>query len=114
MWCEEKGIALQFIQLGKPMRNAHTLKDSMVASGKMRWTLICFENLNQVRRLAEEWIGDYNHHRLHDVLDGMSPADQAFNLFNNEENFDVVSNFSHLSLLHERQNGMVILVKRVR
>jgi hypothetical protein len=33
-----------------------------------------FETINQVREVSQEWVWDFNNHRPHDALKGMSPV----------------------------------------
>lgn len=73
-WCEERKIALQFIQPGKPMQNGFVERNN----GSIRKELLdayLFYTLNEVRLMAEEWQQDYNCERPHDALGNVPPAE---------------------------------------
>jgi putative transposase len=71
-WCAEHEIDVRHIQPGKPDQNAfierfnrsyrHDVLDAYV-----------FESIEEVRRLTDEWLDDYNHERPHDSLGRVPP-----------------------------------------
>jgi putative transposase len=87
LWCEERNMHLQFIQPGKPSQNAYIER----FNGSFRRDVLdayLFEDLQQVRMLADEWMNDYNHHRPHDALNGRSPIEMlAVDLWKTTEEF---------------------------
>ena len=71
-WCQQKGIRIQYIQPGKPMQNGyierlnrHFREDILDA--------YLFEDLEELRILADEWMDDYNQNHPHSALGGLSP-----------------------------------------
>lgn len=71
-WCLAQGIALRFIQPGKPNQNAYierfnrSFREAVLDAN-------LFEDLTQVRIACDEFKEDYNYHRPHESLDNMSP-----------------------------------------
>ncbi len=73
-WAEKKGIALHFIDSGKPNQNAFI--ESF--NGKFRdecLNLHWFESLQDERLTIEEWRIDYNEVRPHSSLQNLTPAE---------------------------------------
>ena len=71
-WCRENEIRLLYIQPGKPFQNGYierfnrTFRESILDA-------YLFENIHQVRILAEEFMNDYNTQRPHESLGGLTP-----------------------------------------
>jgi putative transposase len=75
-WCEEKKIAVTYIQPGKPMQNGY------VESFNGRFRDEClnaswFLNLADARQKIEAWRRNYNAERPHSSLDYRTPQEFA-------------------------------------
>ncbi|MBO6565791.1 MAG: transposase [Pseudomonadales bacterium] len=73
-WAEEHEIELEFIQLGKPTQNSdverfnRTYRDACL-------NMFVFKTLNEVRKLTDSWIREYNEERPHDSLEDLTPIE---------------------------------------
>jgi putative transposase len=71
-WCQERGIDPRHIQPGKPDQNPfierfnRSYRDGVLDA-------YAFESVEEVRRVTEEWIEDYNSERPHDSLGRVPP-----------------------------------------
>ena len=72
-WCAERGIALWYIQPGKPDQNAFIERYNRTDRTEV-WNADVFESLEQVREISAEWLQSYNEERPHDALAGLPPA----------------------------------------
>ena len=72
-WCAEHGIALRYIQPGKPNQNAFVERFNRTFRHEVLDAYV-FESLDQVREISAEWMREYNEERPHDTLDGMPPS----------------------------------------
>ncbi len=73
-WAYEQGVALRFIEPGKPVQNAYI--ESF--NGRLRDECLnehWFLSLADARRTIEEWRIDYNRHRPHSSLGNLSPEE---------------------------------------
>ncbi|WP_245413010.1 integrase core domain-containing protein, partial [Allosediminivita pacifica] len=71
-WQEERQVEWHYIAPGKPMQNGFV--ESF--NGRLRDECLnehLFANLRHARGLIEAWRDDYNHHRPHTSLDGLTP-----------------------------------------
>jgi putative transposase len=71
-WQEERRVEWHYIAPGKPMQNGFV--ESF--NGRLRDECLnehLFANLRHARDMIEAWRDDYNHHRPHTSLDGLTP-----------------------------------------
>ena len=71
-WCNEQNIRIKFTQPGKPTQNAYIERFNRLFREDVLDAYL-FEDLRQVKRLAEEWRIDYNKYHPHKALMGKSP-----------------------------------------
>ena len=75
-WAKEKQIELMHIQPGKPAQNAYIERFNRTFREDVLDAYL-FDNLNEVRLIAEHWLKDYNTIRPHEALQGLSPRQYA-------------------------------------
>ena len=72
-WCQKRGIAIRYIQPGKPNQNAFVERFNRTYRDEVLDCWI-FEDLDQVRELSYHWRVKYNERRPHDSLGGLPPT----------------------------------------
>jgi putative transposase len=71
-WADRSGIRLDYIQPGKPQQNAYVERFNRTV--RYEWLSQYFwEDLDEVRLFATQWMYNYNHHRPHMALGGFPP-----------------------------------------
>jgi putative transposase len=72
-WCEENEIEIRYIQPGKPNQNAFIERFNRTFRSEVLSAYL-FEDLDQVREMAWEWMIEYNEERPHDALGKIPPT----------------------------------------
>lgn len=78
-WCSQNNILIQYIQPGRPMQNAYIERLNRLFREDVLNAYL-FDNLEQVRILAEKWMDEYNRLHPHKSLNGRTPHQAAIDL----------------------------------
>lgn len=82
IWCKDQEITLQFIQPGKPMQNGFIERFNRLYREAVLDAYLFFE-LNEVRKLTQEWMEEYNYNRPHESLGNLTPIEWKEKVLNN-------------------------------
>jgi putative transposase len=83
-WADERGVAWEYIQPGKPVQNAFAESfNSRLRDELLNETL--FRSIGHARAVLEAWRLDYNYHRPHSKLGWLTPSDYAKRWRENDE-----------------------------
>ena len=70
----EHGLALNFIQPGKPIQNSYIERFNRTYREEVL-DLYIFSRLSEVREITERWLKEYNEERPHESLGNLTPAE---------------------------------------
>jgi putative transposase len=71
-WSQRRGIALEFIQPGKPQQNAYVERYNRTV--RYDWLAhYLFDSIEEVQEFATRWLWTYNHERPNMALGGITP-----------------------------------------
>jgi len=79
LWCKDQGIAIQFIQPGKPMQNGYIERFNRSYRKEILDAYLFF-NLSEVREHTQAWMDEYNNNRPHEGLGNLTPTELSKNI----------------------------------
>jgi putative transposase len=73
-WAEKNGVALEFIQPGKPTQNSYIERFNKTYREEVL-DFYLFKSLTEVKQITENWPRQYNEERPHQSLGDLTPAE---------------------------------------
>jgi len=73
-WAEKNGVALEFIQPGKPTQNSYIERFNRTYREEVL-DFYLFKSLTEVKEITENWLRQYNEERPHESLGDLTPAE---------------------------------------
>ncbi|MCW0306108.1 hypothetical protein NB725_000076 [Pantoea ananatis] len=73
-WAEQHAVKLEFIQPGKPTQNAFIERFNRTYRTEIL-DFYLFRTLDEVRKITERWVSEYNCERPHESLNNMTPEE---------------------------------------
>lgn len=73
-WAEKNGVALEFIQPGKPTQNSYIERFNKTYREEVL-DFYLFKSLTEVKKITENWLRQYNEERPHESLGDLTPAE---------------------------------------
>ena len=84
-WAKEAGMAIQYIQPGKPNQNAYVERFNRTYREELLDQYL-FSTLDDVREATYWWMIEYNEERPHDALGDLTPKEARINAAGNSSN----------------------------
>jgi putative transposase len=73
-WAKSHGITIDYIQPGSPYQNGYIERFNRTYRTEIL-DLYLFNNLEQARKVTEEWLTIYNTERPHETLNNITPSE---------------------------------------
>ena len=73
-WAKSHGISIDYIKPGSPYQNGYIERFNRTYRTEVL-DLYIFKNLEQARKITEEWLEMYNTERPHEALNNMTPIE---------------------------------------
>jgi len=74
LWAEKRGIAILHIQPGKPAQNAYIERFNRTYREDVL-DLYMFDSIEEVQKITDDWLDDYNKNRPHQSLNNLAPLE---------------------------------------
>lgn len=72
-WAKSYGIAINYIQPGKPAQNGYVERFNRTYREEIL-DIYLFDNMKEVQQITDKWLQDYNHNRPHESLANKPPV----------------------------------------